>query len=210
MKKAVFFDLDGTLIDSSPDLATSVNFMLEKIGQKPFEFELIRSWIGGGAKKLVERALNKAEIQYKDEYLEIFLEFYSNNLTNNTILFDDVIDVLEELKENYILTLITNKPYKFTIPILEHFKIKNYFEIILGAESLEFKKPHPMPLNYCLEKLTLKPKEAIMVGDTKNDIISANKAGVDSILVSYGYDKNLEEKPTFVCENLKDIIKCIK
>jgi len=209
--KAVFFDFDGTLIDSSVDLANAVNSMLKTMGYETFEVERIRSWIGGGAKKLVERALKEGKIDENiDDALKVFMNFYDKNLTKNTILYPDVIEVLETLQKNYILTLITNKPYKFTIPILKHFDMEKYFKIVLGADSLKYKKPHPYPIEYCLDKLSLSKDEAIMVGDSKNDIISANEAGIKSILLSYGFGDDEKYKPTFVCNELKEILKCIK
>ena len=209
--KAIFFDLDGTLIDSSVDLASAVNVMLEKLNKPTFEIETIRSWIGGGAAKLVQRALKESGgIENFDKALEIFLKHYNKNLTKHTVLFDDVVEVLETLYKNYTLTLITNKPYKFTIPILKHFDIEKYFKIVLGAESLEYKKPHPLPLLHCIDKLGISKDECIMVGDSKNDIIAANEAGVKSVLLSYGFGDDEKYNPTFVCNELKDILKCIK
>jgi len=207
MKKAIFLDFDGTIIDSSIDLANSINFMLKSLGLKTFEIDLIRSWIGGGATKLVQKALNEAGSEFSDEALQIFLSHYEKNLTNNTYLYDDVKETLLELKKDYILTLITNKPYKFVNPILKHFDL-DIFEIVLGGDSLEYKKPHPYPLIYCMDKLNLKPDEVVMVGDSFNDIEAAKNAGVKSILVTYGFDEEIDAD--YKINNFKDIKKCLK
>jgi len=205
--KAIFLDFDGTIIDSSKDLANSINFMLKSLGLKTFEIDLIRSWIGGGATKLVQKALNEAGGEFSDEALQIFLSHYEKNLINQTYLYDGVKDTLLELKKDYILTLITNKPYKFVNPILKHFDL-DIFEIVLGGDSLEYKKPHPYPLEYCMDKLNLKPDEVVMVGDSFNDIEAAKNAGVKSILVTYGFDEEIDAD--YKINNFKDIKKCLK
>ena len=207
MIKSIFLDFDGTIIDSSIDLANSINFMLESLGLKTFEIDLIRTWIGGGATKLVQKALNEAGGEFSDEALKIFLSHYEKNLTNNTYLYDNVKETLLELKKDYILTLITNKPYKFVSPILKYFDL-DIFEIVLGGDSLEYKKPHPYPLEYCMDKLNLKPDEVVMVGDSFNDIEAAKNAGVKSILVTYGFDEDI--KADYKINNFKDIKKCLK
>jgi len=205
--KAIFFDFDGTIIDSSIDLANSINFMLKELNLKTFNIDLIRSWIGGGATKLVQKALDEAKGEFSNKALDIFLSHYENNLINHTYLYDDVKDTLLELKKDYILTLITNKPYKFVNPILKHFDL-DIFEIILGGDSLEYKKPHPYPLEYCMDKLNLTTDEVIMVGDSFNDIEAAKNAKIKSILVTYGFDENIEAD--YKIDNFKDIKKCLK
>jgi len=104
--------------------------------------------------------------------------------------------------------LITNKPYKFTLPILEEFKM-DYFKIILGGDSLEYKKPHPQPLIHCMEKLNLDVNECIMVGDSKNDIEAAKNCNMQSVLVTYGYD-NEQLDATYKINNFKDLSQCLK
>jgi len=204
--KAIFLDFDGTIIDSSKDLANAINFMLESIGAKKFEIELIRSWIGGGAKKLVLKALNEARISYKEEYLKIFLDYYEKNMMNETYLYDSVKETLNKLR-NYRLALITNKPYKFVNPLLRHFDI-DFFDIVLGGDSLKYKKPHPMPLEYCIKKFNIKKDEIIMVGDSFNDIEAAKNAGVKSVLVTYGFDEEIKaDYKIDKFEKLLDIIK---
>ena len=190
--KAVLFDLDGTLIDSGDDLANSVNFMLKKMNKKQYDNETIKRWIGNGAAVLVKRALSGSmEIKDIDEEkfqkaFEIFMNHYSENLCVNTRLFDGVREVLESLKDKK-LAIITNKPFKFVSPILEHFKIEDYFDVVLGGDSLDEKKPSAKPLKVACKKLGVLENEAVMVGDSKNDIIAAKNAGIRSVCVTYGY-----------------------
>ena len=216
-KKLIIFDLDGTLINSALDLAISINEMLEKLGHKKFDETIIHNWVGNGAYTLVWRALSgtkevdrsidETEI---NEALDIFLEIYEKNLCIATKPYDDVLNTLEKLNENYILTIVTNKPFKFVTPILEKLHMNRLFKYILGGDSLEEKKPNPLPLKYICKKFDVKIESAVMVGDSKNDILAANACNMDSIGVTYGYNYGEHitlYKPTIVIDNFKDILK---
>ncbi len=195
-KKVIIFDLDGTLIDSAPDLTLAINHMLNKLNHNKFSEEVIHEWVGNGAKTLVERALSgKREIDKnldKDlasKALEIFLSFYSKNLALHTITYPNVIETLNNLKkEGYRLVIVTNKPFDFIEPILKNLKLKNLFEFYLGGDSLSKKKPDPMPLLHVCEKLNVNSQECVMIGDSKNDILAAYSANIQSIGVTYGYN----------------------
>ena len=153
-KKLILFDLDGTLIDSGPDLAAALNFMLQELGRKTFNDETIHTWVGNGAQTLVKRALlGKKELDIDVEEklfqkaLAIFLEHYEQNVCVKTFLYPNVASTLEKLQaKNYTMCIVTNKPYAFVKPILETLDIEKYFDAYIGADSLEKKKPHPMPL----------------------------------------------------------------
>ncbi|BAF69313.1 phosphoglycolate phosphatase [Nitratiruptor sp. SB155-2] len=194
MKEAIFFDLDGTLIDSVPDLADALNAMLIQLGKKPFQEHQIRTWVGNGATMLVKRALSgSSEPKNIDnalfqKALQIFFEKYENNLCNKTTLYPRVKETLSQLHTKYPLAIITNKPYRFARPILESFGIDNYFSLILGGDSLPEKKPHPKPLLHACERLSCNPKNSLMVGDSKNDIIAAKKADIPVVAVDWGYN----------------------
>lgn len=214
--KAVLFDLDGTLIDSGDDLANSVNFMLKKMNKKQYDNETIKRWIGNGAAVLVKRALSGSmDIKDIDEEefqkaFEIFMNHYSENLCVNTSLFDGVREVLESLKDKK-LAIITNKPFKFVLPILEHFKIDDYFDVVLGGDSLDEKKPSPKPLKVACKKLGVLENEAVMVGDSKNDIIAAKNAGIRSVCVTYGYLQGEEAESLgadFIINSLIELKEC--
>ncbi len=195
-KKAILFDLDGTLVDSAPDLALAVNHMLERLGRGTFDHDTIRSWVGNGAQTLVKRALSGSSIideeiepQLFTEALDIFLEFYAKNLCVDTVAYPNVLTTLKDLKsKEYRLALVTNKPYDFVQPLLEGLQLADLFEFYIGGDSLEKRKPHPMPLLHACEYLNLSVEECIMVGDSKNDIVAANAANMQSIGVSYGYN----------------------
>ena len=219
-KKLLIFDLDGTLIDSSDDLALAVNHTLTRLKLATYDINTIHHWIGNGAEILIKRALsgsktinNSLDEKYWREALKIFLDFYSKNLTVATVTYPNVETTLKTLRDRgYILTIVTNKPYMFVTPILKKLNLNNLFELILGGDSLDRKKPDPMPLLYVCKKLNISPKKSVMIGDSKNDILASKLANMDSIGVTYGYNygENIEYyKPTIVCNKFKDILKSL-
>lgn len=195
-KKVILFDLDGTLINSGPDLALAVNHMLQTLNRETFTEEVIDGWVGNGAQMLVQRALSgRREIDKNldadlcSDALDIFLTFYAQNLCIATVTYPNVPTTLKALKETgYRLAIITNKPFAFVEPILKRLKLSGLFEIILGGDSLDKKKPNPLPLFHVCEQLNVSVDECVMVGDSKNDILAANAAGMQSVGVTYGYN----------------------
>ena len=195
-KKVIIFDLDGTLIDSSADLALAINHMLKTINRETFTLDEIHHWVGNGAEILVKRALSgSATITSnldKNEFkkaLDIFLKFYANNLAVETRIYPHVLSTLSKLKEHgYRLVIVTNKPFDFVSPILKELKLEAYFELCLGGDSLKERKPNPVPLLYACDKLNVSVEESVMVGDSKNDILAAQACEMHSIGVTYGYN----------------------
>jgi len=195
-KKVIIFDLDGTLIDSSPDLALAINHMLKSINRDTFSLDEIHHWVGNGAQTLVKRALSGSSetslnIDEKEfeHALDIFLKFYAKNLAVETITYPNVLTTLAQLKKHgYKLVIVTNKPFDFVEPILKELKLQEYFEFHLGGDSLKERKPNPAPLLYVCDKLGVKISESIMVGDSKNDILAAQACNMQSIGVTYGYN----------------------
>ena len=195
-KKLIIFDLDGTLINSSPDLALSINYMLESLNRPTHSLETIHHWVGNGAEILVKRALSESsEIDptlvesFCQDALKTFLNFYANNLAVETVTYPHVHSTLTTLKEHgYRLAIVTNKPFKFVAPILKALELEDFFELVLGGNSLAQRKPDPMPLLHVCEKLNISPQASVMVGDSKNDILAANSANMESIGLTYGYN----------------------
>ncbi len=217
-KKVIIFDLDGTLIDSAPDLALAINHMLKVLNRATFSEDIIRSWVGNGAEVLVKRALSSSfnidknlDVDLYKDALGIFLDFYSQNLTVFTSTYPKVIPTLKTLKDaGYVLVIVTNKPYDFIEPILESLGLVSLFDFYLGGDSLKKKKPDPLPLIYVCQKLDVKVDECVMVGDSKNDILAAKSAKMQSIGLSYGY--NYDEdigyyEPDLVCDEFSSILK---
>jgi phosphoglycolate phosphatase len=217
-KKVILFDLDGTLINSGPDLALAVNHMLQTINRETFTEEVIDGWVGNGAQMLVQRALSgQREIDVNldadlcSDALDIFLTFYAQNLCVSTVAYSNVPATLTRLKEaGYRLAIVTNKPFAFVEPILKSLTLSGLFELILGGDSLDKKKPSPLPLLHVCEQLNVGVDECVMVGDSKNDILAANAAGMQSIGVTYGYNYGEDissYNPDVVFDDFADILE---
>jgi len=216
-KQLIIFDLDGTLIDSVPDLAQALNLMLTDLNRPKFPEATIRPWVGNGALVLVKRALSANINMDKtlDEALiakalEIFLQHYQAHLADNTRPYLHVKSTLKKLKiEGYHLSIITNKPTPFVAPILKRLGLEELIEQYLGGESLLEKKPNPLPLLHLCRELNITIEDAVMVGDSKNDLLAASRAGMESIAVTYGYNQgeNLEDyNPTAMIDTFADIL----
>ena len=208
--KLIIFDFDGTLIDSAHDLVNSINEMLKEFNLKTAPFEESVKWIGNGSLKLVERALKFngiEDIEFLEKAHKIFKENYKHVNNKYTTLYPYAKELLYELKsKNYFLALITNKPDEYIEPILKKFDI-DIFDFILGG-NFEYKKPSPLPLLKACEYFNIDTNEAIMIGDSENDILAAKNANIKSIAVTYGYSQGVdikELKPDFIVNSLKEI-----
>ena len=193
----VVFDLDGTLIDSAPDLATAVDATLGDRNLPPAGVDKVRRWVGNGSYKLVERALadardvagdtlDKAEV---DAAHERFLIHYAAAPCDRTLLYDGVRECLEAMRARHIAcVLVTNKPSAFLPAILERFELGPFFALTLGGDSLREKKPHPAPLLHAAEHTGIVPARALMVGDSRHDVQAGKAAGFRTLAVTYGYN----------------------
>lgn len=216
----VMFDLDGTLIDSIPDLVDAVEYALVDMDMpKPGE-ALARTWVGNGAANLMKRALrfaglNEPEVEQRlDEALGLFFEHYRRCSTVRTTLYPGTLETLEVLHQRKVtMAIITNKPRQFVAPILEHFGIAQYFVFTLGGDDLPTKKPSPEPLLNCMQELGFTPEQSLMVGDSRNDIQAARAADVAVVAVNYGYnhgDPIENENPDRVIASLTEITDRLK
>ncbi|WP_334029543.1 phosphoglycolate phosphatase [Alteromonas sp. P256] len=194
------FDLDGTLVDSVPDLASALNNALSDVGMATFGESTIRNWVGNGARVLVERGLsgntdasaqqcNSISNELIDHTFQRFLYHYDLNVCRASTLYPHVYDTLSTLsRKGYTLALVTNKPKKFIAPIVKALKVESFFSLFIGGDSLKEKKPSPLPLNHVCKTLSVKASECVMVGDSKNDILAAHAANMRSVGLTYGYN----------------------
>ena len=220
------FDLDGTLVDSVPDLANALNKALLDVGMTTFDEGTIRNWVGNGARVLVQRGLagntdgksdSKQSKSISSELIEHtfqrFLYHYDLNVCQDSRLYPHVYDTLKALSsKGYTLALVTNKPKRFIAPIVEAFNVEPFFSLFIGGDSLKEKKPSPLPLNHVCKTLNVDVNACIMVGDSKNDIVAANAAGMRSVGLTYGYNYGEDiraHNPNWVFDDFSSIASII-
>ncbi|WP_198334813.1 phosphoglycolate phosphatase [Psychrobacter namhaensis] len=195
-KKLLIFDFDGTLIDSVPDLADAANIMLGQLGKPSYPIDTIQAWVGNGSRMLVERALSgsiEVDPHLSDAEVEaaerLFFDAYAAHDTSKTSAYPDVETGLKQLTDaGFTLALVTNKPIRFVPDILASLGWTSYFAMVLGGDSLSVKKPDPAPLLHVCETLQFDPTQALMIGDSINDIQAGKRANIDTVGLSYGYN----------------------
>ena len=184
--RVLIFDLDGTLIDSKLDLARAVNATLEHSGRPASTHEEIYSLVGNGAPTLVRRALGEGASQADvDASLAYFLQYYREHMLDNTVLYPGVLECLAGL-EKYSLAVLTNKPVRFSVAIIEGLGIARYFRYVYGGNSFEKKKPDPIGVETLLRDFKAVPKQAMVIGDSEVDVLTARNAGTWACGVTYG------------------------
>ncbi len=202
------FDLDGTLVDSAPDITLSVNAMLQQLRLDIVDEQVARSWIGNGAAKLIERALvhalgSQPSNDQLDEAKSLFFIAYEKNIAVETVVYSGCMELLNYLSnKNIPLACVTNKPRQFTPPLLEKLGMAEFFKVLMCGDDLPTQKPDPDMLLEAIRQLGGEPQTGYMVGDSETDIASANNAGTGAIYVSYGYNRGVcVEKYQPICVN---------
>jgi len=187
--RGFLFDLDGTLIDSKLDLVNSVNFMLREMRRATLSLETIAGYIGHGAPRLVADALGpEAGESDRQQGLKIFLEHYEKHCLDTTRLYAGVREGLQALR-GYPMAVLSNKPTKMSLEILEALGLSRCFRVIYGGDSFSRKKPDPVGALAILRDLEIGASEAAMVGDSDVDMQTARNAGMLAIGVTYGFGK---------------------
>lgn len=197
--KAVLLDLDGTLVNSIPDIADATNAMLEALGYERLSLTIITSFVGKGTDVLVQRALrysNASVTENSNEYQQaraLFAQHYERLNGEKSTVYSDVFNGLSAFKAmGCQLAVVTNKPIGFTIPLLNKLQLASYFDEIIGGDTTAEKKPHPLPFYYACEQLNVDPKDALVIGDSANDALAARAAKIDVLLVPYGYTEGID------------------
>lgn len=190
----VLIDVDGTLVDSVPDLAYCVDEMLKQLDMPVRGESSVRHWVGNGVERLVKRGLLNDLNGEPDEALygkalPIFRELYAENTSKRSVLYDGVSEALEFLKSTGIkIGCVTNKASEFTLPLLKDLGVIHYFETVLCGDMVERKKPDPQPLLQSAEKLGVTAENSLMIGDSMSDVKAARAAGFAIVCMSYGYN----------------------
>lgn len=194
----VMIDLDGTLINTAPDLADCVNIMLQRMGRDTWPLDKVSGWIGNGVSRLVKRALTDSmdgepdSVDYEKGYA-LFLEAYGENVSAKSRPYVGVVAGLEKLKDmGFRLACVTNKAAAFTLPLLADLELDGYFELVVSGDSLPRKKPDPLPLTHACDFFGITPDQGILIGDSANDVKAAIAAGMPVICVNYGYNQGVD------------------
>ena len=193
--RAVIFDLDGTLVDSAPDLAFAANRMLAALGMPQREPALLATFIGKGIPRLVERALagsleGVADKALMARALPLYEGYYGEESGRRTTVYPGVAEGLELLaREGLPLACVTNKAERFTHALLADTGLARFFAVVVGGDTLPKKKPDPLPFRHVCDRLGVAASEALVVGDSRNDVAGARAAGCPVICVPYGYNE---------------------
>jgi len=192
--KMILIDVDGTLVDSVPDLAYCVDEMMKELGREPHGEAKVRDWVGNGVERLTRRALiGQLDGEPSDEDFAkgypIFLDLYKDNTSKRSCLYPGVREGLDYMKsQGYLLGCVTNKDAQFTIPLLKGLGIYDEFGIVVSGDTLPVKKPDPQPLLHAAAHFGVGAEDSLMLGDSKSDVTAARNAGFQIVCMSYGYN----------------------
>ncbi|MDX2352033.1 phosphoglycolate phosphatase [Stutzerimonas xanthomarina] len=218
LPRLVMFDLDGTLMDSVPDLAAAVDKMLMLLGREPAGIDRVRDWVGNGSRVLVRRAL-AGQLQHEgvadelaDEALALFMQAYSGGHELTTV-YPGVRECLDWLRERDVkLAIITNKPAQFIEPLLEEKGLAGYFQWLIGGDTLPQQKPDPAALVWVMREAGVFPNASLFVGDSRNDVRAAKAASVPCAALTYGYNHGepiAHAKPALVLDDLRELVASV-
>ena len=203
-KLTILFDLDGTLVDTAPDLMTAHNHVMKKFGYSTRSVDEIRNLVGKGAAVLIGRSIwGSAKKEFsritdekiKNEMVKEFISFYGKNIVKDSKLIKGVLEFLKWAKsKNISMGVCTNKQEHLAIDLLKRIEIYDYFEYVAGGNTFEYCKPDPRHLTSIIEIMNADTKKSLMVGDSENDADAAKSAGIPMILVEDGYtDKKIDQ-----------------
>jgi len=210
----ILIDVDGTMIDSVPDIAFCVDETMARLGLPARGEAQVRLWVGNGAELLLKRALTGRMDDEPDQHLyeraePIFFDLYAQNVSTRSRLYAGVEEGLGFLRgAGYRLGAVTNKPERFTLPLLSTMGLRDYFEIVVSGDSLPEKKPDPLPLLHAADAMGIAPAHALMLGDSRSDVEAARAAGFQIVCVSYGYNRGEDiraARPDAVIDSLTEL-----
>jgi len=202
------FDMDGTLVDTSGDLANSINDMLSHYHMEKMQKEKVVEYVGDGIKRLVERCVSGHAVDV-EEAVALFQGFYAERLVQTTRPYPGVPETLRQL-DGKVKTVLTNKAYQFTKEILNRLDLSRYFAIIVGGDTFQRKKPSTDAVDFILRETGIEKKNTVLIGDGKNDMLTARNAGIVSIYVTYGFgtrDGLGEAQPDYVVDSPEELLR---
>ena len=195
---ALLFDLDGTLIDTVPDIAAAANRAMASLGLPQRPEDDLRRWVGNGSRKLMQRAITGEWEGEPDEALlsqalESFFDQYADHVWEQSRIYPGVESTLQEFHDlGFGMACVTNKPERHTALLLEACDLSRYLSIRVGGDTLKVRKPDPGPLLHAAAELGQRPRNCIMIGDSVNDILAGQAAGMPVLCLTYGYNQGLD------------------
>lgn len=215
--RAVIFDLDGTLVDTAPDLMASTNHVLSLLDRRPITMEEVRAFVGHGAKALIAQgcaatgdALDEKSLSY---YHAEFLRYYEKNIAVNSAMFPGVTELLNACEtEGFKMGVCTNKVEGLSVRLLDALDLSKYFGAVVGPDTINIAKPDPAPYFETLKRLKVTVKNSIMIGDSETDILTARAAKVPVIAVTFGYTQRpvAEFNPDYLVSHFDEIWDILK
>ncbi len=200
----LLFDLDGTLVDSVPDLTISLNLLRAELDCLPLPEKQVAYMVGDGVSTLVQRALG--DDLYHPAHTDRFMQFYSEHLLDHTRCYPGIAQLLNNHPADK-MAIVTNKPYQLTMKLLKGLDLVNHFKVIVGGDSYAEKKPHPLPVARALEDLGADPQQAVMIGDHHTDLYAALKAGAATCFCAYGMGHTDGLETDFHAEQSTDLLQ---
>jgi len=182
----IVYDFDGTLVDTLFDIADAVNLSLNELGLRTLSRATIRKYVGKGVERLMAQSIDGTGYTDLPRAVELFRRHYSENLMNHTRFYPSGREILDHFRDKK-QAICSNKPEDFVRCILESLKSLDYFDAILGGDSVESKKPDPEGLLHLLDRFQCSPEMAVLVGDSPVDIETGKRAGVYTCIVNYGF-----------------------
>lgn len=213
-REVLLFDLDGTLVDSATDLHRAMNMSLNALQLPTVTEAQVRVWVGKGTALFCQSALQhltgKVDPAQQQQLLDTFLKIYNTDPCVETQPFDGILEFLEwGLAQKKTMICVTNKPEAPARAIVDHLGMTHYFADVIGGDRFEERKPHPRQLLHCVEQYAQSKDQVLMIGDSSNDVEAARRAGIDCVVVSYGYNHGesiLDCQPQQVVDNLCELI----
>ena len=213
-REVLLFDLDGTLVDSATDLHRAMNMSLNALQLPTVTESQVRVWVGKGTALFCQSTLQhltgKVDPAQQQQLLETFLKIYNADPCVETQPFDGIVEFLEwGLAQKKTMICVTNKPELPARAIVDHLGMTHYFADVIGGDRFEERKPHPRQLLHCVEQYAQSKDQVLMIGDSSNDVEAARRAGIDCVVVSYGYNHGeniLDCQPQQVVDNLCELI----
>lgn len=208
-KKIIFYDLDGTLVDTRADIANAANHMLETMGRPTLTQREVEKYVGKGLYYLIEGCLQTTEKKVVEKGAKIYRDHYAAHMKDNSPLYPGALETLERFKKS-IQAVVTNKPDPFSKDLLNHLKVDQFFVSIIPGNSKYPKKPDPTAVLELLEKHQVAPSDALFVGDGLIDLETGRNASVETVLLSHGFSTEEElavGKPDYLVPDFEAFLK---